>query len=310
MTSETSPPAVAGTVAVALLLLLAGCSGLGGDGEPDRPAFDVPPTTEGGGEETDPFPYGVNESGVTSSFALLQAHVGVLRLESFRVVRERTVSSENGTVLRSTRVDGRVAADRLGYRLDVERLADGNLRRQSVYASVEGTGDGGRVQGDVFAVTLGEDGVRSATRLVPRYGDTVAPRQVLAGNPSYRPQLYRYLTAIENATVRRVDDGGTTTVRIRATETAPDVLVANGTVSELSVQLVIDERGVVTETTATYAVNRGDSTVRVVERIVYSEIGTTSVTAPPWYDGVRDRVTATAAPGPGLIDVAGNRTAG
>ncbi len=301
-------------VAVALLLVTAGCSGFGlGGEERERPAFDVPPTAEEPetDPEPDPFPYGVNESGLTSSFALLQSHVGLLRLESFRVVRERTVSTRNLTVLDSTRVDARIGTDRLRYRIETDR-GPPDASRQSVYAPTEATVDGGRTQGAVLAVALAEGEVQSATGVDPVFGESVSPRRVLSEPPSYRNRLYRYLNAVETARVERLDGGNESAgVRITATETTNEnrVVPGAGTVSNLSVAVSVDSEGVITEAMATYALTRNGSTVRVTEQIAYSAVGEVSITPPEWYDGVRGRVTASRTPEAGLFDV-GNRTSG
>lgn len=298
--------------AVVLLLLLAGCSGLGLGDDSDRPAFDVPPTTAGTGpdEATDPYPYGVNESGLTSSFGLLQSHVGLLRLESFRVVRERTVRTGNLTVLRSTRVDARIDRDRLRYLVEIDRRGQAGAGRQSVYAPTEATVEGGRTQGTVLAVALADGDVRSATRIDPIFGDSVPPRRLLSGPPSYRDHLYRYLAAVETARVERLDDAnGNESVRITATETTNEnrVVPGNGSVSDLSVVVTVDRAGLITEAGVTYALTRNGSTVRVTERIAYTEVGAVSITPPDWYDETRGTVTASRTPGVGLIDV-GNRS--
>jgi len=314
VTEDAEWAGVGRVAAVVLVVLLAGCSGLGVDDDPDRPAFDVPPTAAESGPDadSDPFPYGVNESGVTSSFGLLQTHVGLLRLESFRVVRERTVTDSTLTVLGSTRVDARVDRDRQGYLIEVDR-GPPNESRQAVYAPTT-AGESGRTQGSVVAVALVDGEVESATRVAPAFGESVSPRRVLSGPPSYRNHLFRYLNAIETARVERPDGANVTgeesgSVRITATETTNEDRVApgNGSVSDLSVAVTVDRRGLVTETRVQYALTRNGSTVRVTERIAYSDVGSVSVTAPDWYDGVRGQVTSSLTPGPGLLDV-GNRT--
>jgi len=308
VTSDAGLVGAGRVVAVALLLLLAGCSGLGGDDDPDRPAFDVPPTTTEAapGEESDPFPYGVNESGITSSFALLQSHVGLLRLESFRVVRERTVRTDDLDLVRLTRVDARVDADRLRYLVEIDRRGEAGAERQVVYAPTEESVDTGRTQGSVTAVALDDEQVQSATRVEPLFEGSVPPRRVLSSPPSYRDRLYRYLAAVESARVERLDSGS---VRITATETTNEDRVdpGPGTVSDLSVAVTVDSEGLITAARASYALTRNGSTVRVTERIAYSDVGSVSITPPTWYDRVQGTVTSSVTPGGGLIDV-GNRS--
>jgi hypothetical protein len=256
----------------------------------------------------------VTGEGVASTFALLQSHVGLLRLDSFRVERERTVRDADGTLVRSTSVTAAVSMDRRSYRIELDRRTPDGRERRSVYATVR-TENGSRDDADggqapVLAVEFGPNGsVRSATRLEPAVGTVLFPRAVLAENPSYRERLYRYLTVVEEATVERIDGGETATARYRITaETVrdPELLAPRGgRVSNVSVRTVATENGLLVRTVASYTVVRGDRTLRVSERIAFDVVDSPPVRPPDWYETAVGDVEASVSLVPG-----GNGTEG
>jgi hypothetical protein len=294
---------VAGTVAVVALVALAGCSSLG-DTDPGRTPFDVPsqpPSVGGAG------PPGITNDSVESPFLLVQSHVGVLSLDSFRVVRERTVRTAAGTVVRSFALDARVSTDRQRYRVRIDRdgtaLSSRERGTRVVYAATRDTPRQGARQERVLAARLGPDGtVRSATRLTAEFDPVVSPEDVLSADPNYRDRLYRYLTVTDEAVVRPLQPGGGpevdattgTRYRVEALTTSDRRLLASGpneTVSNVSVAFVADERGLIVETVASYVVVRGGEQFSVRERIAYPALGDVSVQRPDWFDDAAEAAT-------------------
>lgn len=292
-----------GALAVALLLVLAGCSSLGGAGGSDRTAYDVPSRTPSVGG---PGPPGVANDSVESPFLLVQSHVGTLSLDSFHVVRERTVRRPDGTVVRAERVDARVSTDRQQYHIRVDRRGTAvDPETRVVYASVRDGVRRGVRQATVIDARLEDGQVVSAREIAREYGAVIYPEDVLGIDPNYRDRLYRYLTVTDDAVVRPLQPGvgpdldATTGTRyqVEALTTSDHRLLTvgpNETVANVSVRFVADERGLILEMVASYVVSRDGERLRVTERIAYPALGNVSVTRPDWFDRVADEVAATA----------------
>ena len=278
----------AAAVLVAVLVVLSGCSGIGigigGDDAESRTPYDVPSRTPG----PNAGPPGVNASGVGSPFALVQAHVGTLRLDSFRVTRERTVRDGDG--VRVTSVDARIGADRQRYRIAIDAGEPGGVR-QEVYASTRRTDGGEVVQMAVLAARLNGDELLSTQRVEPLVGDSVTPRQVLPGTPGYRERLYRYLSVVEAASVERIEaasDGDDARYRIAATEIGDRQQLAPlaDEITRVDLTLTVTGAGFIEQTTVEYTVQQGERTRRISERIEYRSIGSVSITEPGWFETV------------------------
>ncbi len=289
-----------GTVAVALLVVAAGCSGLDGG---ERTPYAAPDQTVG---TADGGPPGVANGSVERPFQLVQSHVGALSLSSFAVVRERTVTAADGTVVNRRRVEARVSRDRQQFLLLVERagatVADS---RRLVYASVgPDSSRGVRQDAVVSANVTAAGGVSSARRLTPGSGDVVYPTDVLSRDPTHRTLLYRYLSVADRVVVTPLAPGegpdadttAGTRYRVTARTTQHERLLApdaNATVSDVSVTFVADADGVVVELRVEYVLVRGDDRYRVTDRVAYPAIGDVTVERPAWFDEALDRADET-----------------
>jgi hypothetical protein len=245
-------------VVLSLLVVLAGCNGVGGPAtdqsrESVTPA-PVPTTAAGNGTVVAP---GVTDRGVTDSLALARAHVATLRNRSYAVRYDRTVRFANGTVRARQVIDGTVGVQNERYRLAVDwrGAATNDSRTDYQY-------DGRRV---VRERTLG--GVTTRRIVMDSRGIGAAPADpvdVLPFDPRFGDRLHTLVSAIGSASVTPVTRAGTAraTYRIRTR-----VLGNLGRqVSDASGVVIVTESGLVREYRFRYETVRSGQPVTVTER--------------------------------------------
>lgn len=270
---------VLGTV---LVILLAGCGGTGQTGgqSPD-PVSPAPVPTD----EPIPTPRprvapGVTAAGIVDPLTLSEAHDRYLRNRSETVRLTRTNRYPNGTLRDRTVQVTKVAANR---------------HRFHTIISVRGPharffGPGGR--GEFWS-----DGERMLQRLV---GQNTTSHSVTEP-VDYEPQLSRPLVPspgggqvffLATLGTFRVTDrselNGTPVVRLEMKRiTQPNALAASESVSDprnVSLTMLVDERGVLRRFVLTYTAEQGETTVHVRLTGEHRAIGSTTVDRPAWFD--------------------------
>jgi hypothetical protein len=266
------------TLALACLLVTAGCSGLA-------------PATDPAGSPTEtltPAPYtppppGLDASGEVSASDLAAAHVEALANRSFTVVEVRALTYPNGTTVRKHVITERtrLGADRRRYRFAFASttafVEHENNSLEAVYVSngtllVEKQDRNGDGQPDHSVVT-------------EQNGTPTDPLTEYHGSPLNREQLLR-LYEMGEFSLTRTDDG----FRLRSSEPQrvdggpTGLLPANATVTSITVSLTPEGR-VRSYRMAFEGVHAGER-VTGVERVTYSAVGNTTVSEPPWFEKV------------------------
>lgn len=267
-------------VLVAVLVVLAGCSGLA---EPrEAPSVEVTPAPVPTDTPTPAPPQlapGVTAEGVVDPRALADAHAAVLRNTSKTVRTNETSWYAGYWVLRSHRHQvTRVAADPDRFHTAIE--VDGPAAPFSAYR-VEFWSDGERL----LRRTVDRDGIETA--VVPpesRRNRTDA----VVGRPDSRtvPFLFGLVeTRVTSTFVRN----GTTVYWIESTGLLrPRALASAENVSDphdVELRALVDSRGFVRSLRFAYAARVDGRRIWVQWTTRYTDVGTTTVDRPAWYDG-------------------------
>lgn len=266
------------------VLALAGCStATTATGGPDTPTLTPAPVPEDApGARSDDYPPGVTADGVARPLRLVTRHAAVLRNASYTVRTERTVSYGNGTLRRRSTMTAAFAAGKTRYYQVFER-AGPTVDHWERYA------DGERL----FEAIMWNE---TTKYYVPR--ERVRARAYpdrLVGDPVRQDELYVVLTAL-NTTVEPVVRSGNRRYRVTATGLHDPEFLAAWTyvdaIETVSLTLLVTPEGVVERYRFAYTTTEGSRRVRVTETVRYSEIGTTTVRPPAWYDAAVANVTA------------------
>lgn len=269
-------------LAVALLLVLAGCGGFSGDGATDADATTLPEETTV--ESTDDPPPGLSESGVTDAAALAAAHEAALVDRSYTYDREVRIVAENGTELGRWHQRAQVGADR----------AEFNYSQTGEGVSVSGrTVESVRVYAN-GSVTLwdedpeSDDGGEFRRESGPGFAETTFSNDRL---------LADVLNASETS-VEAVERDGRTWYRVEAADEGGTYAYdgPNGTVeveaTNVTATALVAPSGLVRNLTYEFDFVRGETSGRRTMEIRYSELGATAVEVPAW---VADAKRATDA---------------
>ena len=301
-------------VALAGLLVLAGCGGIGSDGaggSADAEATLTPVAVPGGTASSRPpvadLPPGVTRDGVEDPFALAWAHTGTLEGRSYTVRSVLTVRHPNGTLRGRRRTVARVGADRrrfgvvhvtLGPRPPFRPVGQGAVRApgRSAFWS-----DGRRL----LWSTSRPNGTVYRSTPPGGYdpdGSPVSERWRGPGDTGGEA-IYLVLNAVRT-TVSGNGTGDGDTVRIRSVGRASAGSVAEAhsigaayqyplgaefdTVSSVDLSAAVTPDGFVREYRFAYTIGDEDARFRVVRRVAYSAVGTTTIPRPEWYDRAVD----------------------
>jgi hypothetical protein len=280
-----------------VLLVLAGCSGFAGDGgenagvdgggddDSDRSATVTPAPVPA--IEPTPMPPtqvlpGVSRTRVVNASVLAAAHDGLLENTSYTVVRNVTYRAANGTVLTRRRS---VSAVDTGDRIHVRRTWEGvaGLAREAVWSN--GT--------RLFRARTDTNGTTTYWRTSL---ETIAgQRPVTAGTGS--GQIERIFAVTDARVVDRYERNGTRIYHLRspnATLSGTTPTASTGREPSVSVEAVVTARGVVQayEFRQTFS-GEASGAANVVVATRYTDIGTTTVSRPPWYDEALNATSAT-----------------
>lgn len=272
-------------VLACLLALLAGCSALpvggGNAGGTDTATVTPAPIPEGG-----TFPPGVSSDGVETPAALARAHVSVINNRSYTFATEREVRYRNGTLRSRLRLRVALGADR-SYRAETATAGPdapvflGEPPASAVFWSNGSlylrkfTHDNETVYNE-FQTT--EDGAGTWS-----YWVSTVP---FGGGRDRPERFYRdVFRSIPTRTVERRTDDGTVAYRLvgaRARDNSFDDEV--DAISDLRLEAVVTQAGLVRSLTLTYAGTIDGEPVEVHWTFRYRDIGNTTVGRPDWFD--------------------------
>ncbi|MFB6150508.1 MAG: hypothetical protein ABEJ40_01755 [Haloarculaceae archaeon] len=280
-------------LAVAALLLLAGCNsvpGTGGAATPTERVTPVPVETQTPGTPVpDALPPGVAPNGTVSTNALVAAHVSTLRERSFTwTVRVRLLDVSEGELVRGYRE--RVRRDESGTYL--AELTGNDGRNRTIFTN--GTGDYVRQSFPNFTY-------------YQFYSDPINRKFVVTTAVDVR----RYLES-DSADLAVVDRDGRRLVRIHVTEPPEGVRERHprATISNYTATAYVTPAGFVRTLAVEYEYESGSGRYHLRRRFDYTSVGETTVRAPGWTGSVRSEESVTPMPGDGTATgPAGNGTA-
>ena len=272
---------------VILLVVLAGCSGIGsnaGDtgGEATETVTPVPVP------DADPergASIGIDGSGVSDPWSLATAHGERLENSSYRLVSDQTVRYENGSLRSRYRIDLRLAANRT-YLVTVR--TDGPA--------------GPRLLGDPPAVSEfwsdGETYVRAFGASDPTYNEfrptasgvgtwrfwastgaldvPLSPSGMIGESLGVVPTRVGPIRSADGIDRYRVVDTGATETELPFPAASP--------ARNVSLVAEVDRSGLVRRLELQYDGRIDGDRVTVSRSIVYSDVGSTEVRRPPWVD--------------------------
>ncbi|WP_435363733.1 hypothetical protein [Haloarchaeobius sp. DYHT-AS-18] len=293
-------------LALAFAIVLAGCGSLGptqetrqpfsveGTGQPAEvedtttattavPQFDPDPTANDLGDVRD----------------MLSAQQRVLENTSYRVHHVYRAIYDNGTVHQERRDSGAFTANESRYY--VEFYLDGTAFPRPSNVSVYADGTRG------FVRQPSENGTTVNVPQVESTGEPIRPVDlgVFRGKGEVMSFLYQGFAGMNVTSVTELDripsglEGPLYRVQSETVE-SPQLLAQgpNGTVRNASFEAIVDHRGFVYEYRLTFETetDAGDP-VFIERRLVYRDLGQTTLTRPDWVDEYTvDNTTTTTAP--------------
>ncbi|WP_255151578.1 DUF7537 family lipoprotein [Halorarius halobius] len=260
-------------LAVALALVVAGCTASAPTASTDSPTVTPAPVPT---PDSVPGP-GLSPVGIEDPEAVVDAHARALRDRSVAVTVERSLSYANGTDRTYTRVVEHAAANRSRYRISVTHrglLAPPDGRRVTYFA------DGTRV----LKAVVTDDARYRVVR-----GPDDAPIRPAEGPvaPVHAAALTDIFAPVESTRVELAgrSPDGVGRYRLTATEVNASVLARNQpveTVRRAHVETVVTDRGVVRRVRLRYVGTLDGRRVVGTQRIVYEDVGNTTVRRPAW----------------------------
>ncbi|USZ69854.1 hypothetical protein NGM10_15735 (plasmid) [Halorussus salilacus] len=297
-------------VALALLVATAGCSGFAPQSGDDATTTETTATeeqttaeesteaeettaegttaeetTDEDGDATALAP-GLSEDGVEEPLALSNAHQERLGDESLTISNHRVERYANGTVRNESTRTTRTAANRTRYRL---------IENTTLPNWVTGANNEGELWANgthVFSARE-RNGTMTYIRQLGPDSEPTEPRELLVGDLTADDDLLTVFSAFENERVEELDEENATAperYRVTASDLAHADFLADGTeVRNATLDAVVEtdgpESAFVREYTLRYETEIDGETVRVTERIRFSDVGETTVERPEWYDG-------------------------
>lgn len=274
-------------ICVVVLVVLAGCAGIGADtaGQGDGPSETVTPVPV---PEDDPEvagSTGIDGGGVTDPGALARAHDERLSDRSYRLVSNQTIRYGNGSVRSQYRMDLRLAEDRTYFVTVRTDGPEGPLLLGETPASASFWSDGEtyvRAFGGSEPVYNEFEPSPSGVGTWEFWASTAAldgentPSEVIEATFEAVPTRVDRTRTIDGVERHRVSDTGTTDADLPFPEAAP--------ARNVSLVAEIDRTGPVRQLELEYVGSVDGERVLVSRSITYSEVGTTGVDRPEWYD--------------------------
>lgn len=266
-------------VAVFLLVSSAGCSVLLPTSEPDRrDPFDVPPKTAVGDQQNVSVP-GLGSDSVTGAYALASAHASRLESTSFAVRYERSVRAGNGTVLRQDRTRAGVAANRTRFVLSTGQWRSGSQWLHDRYWSKGGS--------DPVLHALERAESTEYVAYAGSGGEPLRVSDISTSDLTYRNRLFRILSTVDRAEVTPTNETRPTDYVVRVNAFTDQWLLAdgvNGSVSDPSMLLHVDEAGMVERLYLTYQLSINGSDLTIGEHYQFGSVDSAEIVAPDWHD--------------------------
>lgn len=289
--ADSQTRASAGSLVVCVLLVLAGCGGLGGTATPERTPFAVPSETDRVTTDDDGvtggYPPGVNESGVVDAVALLSTHS--------RELRDRSVTVQSNFVRRYA------ANGTLRYwARDVGRYdgSEAHVVRQVTGPGASSVpGREGRLEwwsNGTAALRTTVAGGETTYRAVPRPGPEVLDRD-------RRDRLFALFSSLDPVLAERQTEDGVERVVLRAERSnasgVPGDALALGPAEDprnVTFVAVVTAAGRVLGYDLSYEATVGNATVRVTWGVRFEELDSTTVSRPAWVESAVAEVCAGA----------------
>lgn len=286
---------------VLVVVVLAGCSGLGGDAASpgDGPVDTATPVPVPDADlETVRSP-GIDDGGVSEPAAVAAAHSEKLSEQSYRLVSNQTVRYENGSVRSQYYVDLRLAENRTHFATvrTAGPEAPGLLGSPPAYGEYW-------ADGETYLLAFGDSDpmynefeVDSSGAGTPGtwayWASTGSFEFIFSPTSMIETSLESIPTRVDET--RRVDGVDRFSLveadRIDADLPYPEADPARG----VSLTADIDRTGLVRQLHLEYTAEVDGERVLVTRSITYSDIGTTDVGRPAWFDAARDESDADSA---------------
>lgn len=279
------------------IVLLAGCSGFGfGPGSPTTDTATLANTTSTTtpntattttttatttAEESAQFPPGITADGVEEPFTVSGAHETILQESSYSVQEVSEISyAENGTVYTRNTVSTQVSSTE--NRFLFNSTMEGSFPR----FGNETNGTVAHYSNGSVAFRKIETGQNSTYGIIAGpSGQTVPPSEVSRGTPLNNEWIPVLLAGFSNDSVTKQDES---TYRVTATSFKGDslevdgLMVTNVTAANLTATVTAD--GLVKTYQLSFQGTVNGDEVNVTEQVTYSDIGSTTVEQPSWYD--------------------------
>lgn len=274
------------SIAVALLLVLAGCGGLAGPADEQRtvnPNLGGTPSATATPGPTDDYPPGVSADGLDAR-ELTNAHVAALEDRPNTVRVHTTVVAANGTTLVSRTATTRENGSRKSVSLVTDGAAPaflGNVRDYAYWSDgTETLVRHERRNGSVEHETLPGDSE-------PAIGFTDTGRSVV--EPTLLPREFQYV-----GTERR----GNVTYHVLTAEADTIERDDRADARNYRLTVAVTPEGIVESMTTRYDTTRDDVEITHRQHFRVSDVDGTTVDRPAWADEVMGNVTdsATATP--------------
>lgn len=272
-------------VTLAVLLFLAGCSGLAG-----QPTATVTPAPVPSVERPDlTFPPGTGPAGVSDPSTLANAHHGVIRGSSYTELRSRTVRSRNGRLITRTELSARFSANQSRFVLIYRAEGPGAEAFARTPVQVELWSDGNVL---LQSVTVGNETTR---RQLPTqsFGRRPGPFDETPGDEfglqSLDREVYLLFLGVDVRLVRETEDGsivyhalGDKPRQRQALENLEDVTA----VQNVDLNATITPHGLVQSFHLRYDARLDSRAVHVERSAQFYDVGDTTIGRPMWYGEV------------------------
>ncbi|WP_435318169.1 hypothetical protein [Haloarchaeobius sp. TZWSO28] len=293
-------------LALAFAIVLAGCGSLGptqetrqpfsveGTGQPTEPDDTTPRTTTIPQFDPDPT---ANDLGDVRD--MLSAQQRVLANTSYRTEYLVQATHTNGTVLLRRHVNGAYAVNDSRYLVDSRVSGTTALQQTAFVVFADGT--------RAYVRQTTENGTSVTVPRLGDSGDPVPPADlgVFRGREGMYNFLYQGFAGMNVTSVTELDripaglEGPLYRVQSGTVE-SPQLLAqgTNGTVENASFEAIVDHRGFVYEYRLTFETEtEAGEPVFMERRLVYRDLGQTTLTRPDWVDEyTSDNATTTTAP--------------
>jgi hypothetical protein len=299
-----------------LAIVLAGCNGLvlGGDGTPTQTITPAAvPTDEPTSTPLPELAPGLTGDGVVAPFTLGDAHASVLDGSSYTLHENVSVVYRSGMIYSSGTAETRITTDAGRYAV----VRTGSQTRASFPVIEERFWSNGN---RTFSVRTSTD---ERTYAIARGGDGPLPiRRVVAADPNNSERIATLFGAMETQVVGQTVRNGTQLYRVRGSNLTSAFALDGEWKNPHNAVLValVDPRGFVNEYHLNYTASIDGDPVRISRRVRYTDVGSTAVERPSWYeaavrnatttpDGTNVSTATTAmAPGVSLITAASTTT--